>query len=526
MSTPKTKVGEFPLIVEAMTRYYHFPDLRTVIESNGYKLISNRLIGIDRFCSFLLDSNEDFIYVGKALCEQYFTRNKYNETLKILEDLEIIERTTDSVEIKCKTNNGKVYTSCMGKKTLAFRLINKGKSLTQTKNEMTFPDIYHRKETNKLFNGDLVVMQQVETLLNITFDVSQKDHLTFYDTPVLYEEWKCSREKDTDTSESAYIETINKDFKVIDKWNNMSDLQRINSISVDGFGKRLHNIVTRVKSKTRQWLSYDNTKMTITEYDVKQCQPTLLAKLFHLFGVDSRCNKLLKTIQDGGDIYNNLINDKTSKIKNRKDAKGVFFTQVYGQFYYDKDKQIIKSDKAISLLGQTALGVLNQYKSQDFDGNKVHLTTKLGGHLDDLFVSHLLDKKPSKWKQDSNIIVMLLQRIESDLMRQVLKRVTNETNLKIIWVHDAIYTLGDVNDDIDSKVINIFKKVLIHHFFNKKRSKLKPTVTSHDVVFSSPNQGLKGLLQRAPILEGSLFIKSFAHKTAVLSLPSFEWSLA
>lgn len=93
--------------------------------------------------------------------------------------------------------------------------------------------------------------------------------------------------------------------------------------SVDAFSGRVHTPVVNLKGNLRSSLKfYDES---IVSLDVKQMQPTILAKVL----LDSIGSNLFSdTIFKGGDVY--VLLQKTAKLPSRDEAKKYLFKLIFG----------------------------------------------------------------------------------------------------------------------------------------------------------------------------------------------------
>ena len=130
--------------------------------------------------------------------------------------------------------------------------------------------------------------------------------------------------------------------------------------SVDAFSNRVHSPVVNLKGDLRFKIRFHKSKLV--SLDVKQMQPTILAKVLEdNIGSNSFSDAIFK----GEDVYVHI--QKQMKFSERKDAKKYFFELIFGKPMNDIGKMFDGETKWVDWI--------NQYKSK-IEPNNPHKENK------------------------------------------------------------------------------------------------------------------------------------------------------
>jgi hypothetical protein len=168
--------------------------------------------------------------------------------------------------------------------------------------------------------------------------------------------------------------------------------------SVDGFSGRVHTPVVNLKGHLRQSLKINRS--ALCSLDVKQMQPTILAKLLeeHV-GKNSFSSSVFK----GDDVYLTLLHQNHS-LKTRDEAKKFLYQLIFGQ-PLDDIAQLFKGDV-------TWVKWINNYKTQHEERNP-----------------HARDTHTN--------LAWLLQTSEVEIMQKVWQKLMDK-RLPFLTIHDDI----------------------------------------------------------------------------------------
>jgi hypothetical protein len=189
--------------------------------------------------------------------------------------------------------------------------------------------------------------------------------------------------------------------------------------SVDSFSNRVHSPVVNLKGDLRQKLRLDSSK--ITSLDVKQMQPTILAKVLEdSIGTNSFSDAIFK----GEDVYIHI--QKEAKLESRDAAKKYFFELIFGKPKSEIGGMFKGSNNWVEWI--------NDYKSKEekLNPHKEHTHTNLA------------------W---------LLQYSEVQVMTDIWQKLMDE-NIPFLSIHDEL--LCKVNDK--ERVRSIMSEELSKHF--------------------------------------------------------------
>lgn len=191
---------------------------------------------------------------------------------------------------------------------------------------------------------------------------------------------------------------------------------------VDSFSTRVHTPVVSLKGDLRFKLRLYGEK--VVSLDVKQMQPTILAKILNdSVGENSFSDAIFK----GEDVYIHI--QKAAKLASRKDAKEYFFQLVFGKPMNDIGRMFE---------GDTSwVDWINAYKRRNEPQNP-----------------------HGKWKPHTNL-AWLLQYSEVRVMTDVWRKLM-EHNIPFLTIHDEI--LCKISDSTMAR--NIMEKELKPHFKN------------------------------------------------------------
>jgi len=215
---------------------------------------------------------------------------------------------------------------------------------------------------------------------------------------------------DRDRAELIYNE--------IQEFNSHKGNQKLDYISEDDFGNRLHTIITRLPKSIRR----NNLKIRgegTVEIDLVQSQPEILGKLLQ----QEIGNNLFSSFVASNDIY--LYIESKMKLKCRREAKKAFYVAMFGKLGNRREKQLIK---LFPDLGDW----IDRTKSNRIKGN------------------------PSK-ELHSNI-AYLLQRKESFIFRMIWGKMYKD-RIPLLTVHDSII----VRESDLHKAVHKFTRLLSLH---------------------------------------------------------------
>lgn len=190
--------------------------------------------------------------------------------------------------------------------------------------------------------------------------------------------------------------------------------------TVDAFSNRVHTPVVNLKSNLRRAITFCD-EPTVVSLDVKQMQPTILAKIL-LRSIGE--NPFSSSIFKGEDVYCHL--QKSASLPQRTDAKKLLFQLIFGK---------PKDDIAQHFTGDTRwISWINHYKT------------------------HTENKNPHKDKPHTNL-AWLLQYSEVQVMTDIWK-VLKDREIPFLTIHDDI--LCRPSDE--KRVYSIMDDVLKGHF--------------------------------------------------------------
>ncbi len=196
--------------------------------------------------------------------------------------------------------------------------------------------------------------------------------------------------------------------------------------SVDPFGGRFHNFITRLKKEERANLRMDGER--IFELDIKQCQPKLAATVFKANNVGYSFIDAIKN----HDIYEFMMDEEEKltgkRCTSRDKYKPTMYKTMFGKSYGKKSKKFYK-------LFPDTEKFLRKIK-----------TTK--------------DKRNPSRKIYSNF-ACYLQRAESSMLNEVILACDKE-NIRLLSIHDSILVK---ESDIDA-AYKIFMSIASKHIDN------------------------------------------------------------
>lgn len=167
--------------------------------------------------------------------------------------------------------------------------------------------------------------------------------------------------------------------------------------SVDAFSNRVHTPVVNLKGSLRFKIRFYGDK--VVSLDVKQMQPTILAKvLYESIGK----NSFSDTIDEGKDVYDHL--QGAADLESRHAAKKYLFQLIFGKPSSEAER-VFKGDSSW-------VEWINKYKSQEEPNN------------------------PHKQKKHTNL-AWLLQYSEVQVMTGLWKKLMNR-NIPFLTIHDEV----------------------------------------------------------------------------------------
>lgn len=190
--------------------------------------------------------------------------------------------------------------------------------------------------------------------------------------------------------------------------------------SVDSFSGRVHTPIVNLKGALRRSLIFHGKR--VVSLDVKQMQPTILAKvLYEAIGQ----NSFSSAIFNGEDVYNVL--KESAQLETRDEAKKFLFKLIFGA-PKDDIKQMFKGDDVEWVTW------INEYKSNVEYNN------------------------PHKAKPHTNL-AWLLQYSEVRVMTEIWNVLKNEA-IPFLTIHDDILCPVPYKD----KVYVVMQRILGSHF--------------------------------------------------------------
>lgn len=220
------------------------------------------------------------------------------------------------------------------------------------------------------------------------------------------------------------IEADDKDLPVYFKaFLDHKDKQLKSFFTVDAFSGRIHTPVVNLKGDLRKALRLHGKPLV--SLDVKQMQPTILAKVLHRSIGD---NPFSTAIFDGQDVYVLLQNN--AHLATRDEAKKLLFKLIFGK-PMDNLTEMFQGDS-------NWVRWINDYKSR------------------------IEPKNPHKEEMHTNL-AWLLQYSEVKVMTDIWNRL-KKLRISFLTIHDDILC----NDKDSDKVHKVMKQELQGHFKNFK----------------------------------------------------------
>lgn len=190
--------------------------------------------------------------------------------------------------------------------------------------------------------------------------------------------------------------------------------------TVDAFSNRVHTPVVNLKHDLRASIKFHGE--SVISLDVKQMQPTILAKvLYRAIGK----NAFSEAIDGGKDVYELLL-EKNTSLKTRDQAKKLLFQLIFGR---------PKNEIGSMFAGDTAwVDWINDYKSRR-------------------------EPKNPHWKETHTNLAWLLQYSEVQVMTGIWEQLWRK-NVPFLTIHDDVLCLAA--DEV--KVYKIMDRELKKHF--------------------------------------------------------------
>lgn len=218
------------------------------------------------------------------------------------------------------------------------------------------------------------------------------------------------KEKKRGVGLTEYMDYANDTWDAIIDWKSMNKTERVEYVTEDEFGNRLHSLFSRLPKKVRSSIKLWGE--STVEIDLQQSQPTLLAQLLYK-SIGS--NSLYECVKSGDDVYYRLSSDR------EKGKKMVYYT-LFGS----------KTPKQVKEVFPDIWDEINRLKWQRVDTN------------------------PSN-KKYSNLAHQL-QQLESNLFRGLWSELLKQ-DIPFIPVHDSVI----VRSRDLTKATNIMSKYLSYN---------------------------------------------------------------
>lgn len=247
---------------------------------------------------------------------------------------------------------------------------------------------------------------------------------------------KLDSEDEPEYDEDEYLESAEYQWERILEWNDSKELSKWMTFTVDHFGNRLHYLFTRVFSEVRQYLGSTSGEIyPMTEYDVVNCQPAIVAELlaarlypnlgireimkrspFIRAVVSTKIYEEMYVRWDLGlfdpDMNVDHLVSKVTESQRKWAKQNIAFPALYCQVFLDQWKRFQK-------LYPEESRVLGEIKTRPYDE----------------------DGEPVEFSEAHSNLPQMMQRSESEKTRPGWKTILR-TSVKMLPIHDAIYLAG------------------------------------------------------------------------------------